>query len=136
MEMNLDLRVAADSNKAERAVQYSDDTVRVCFVEFGDDRAAFPHINAAIELACYGLARGKKRDTQDLLCCAHFAKKAVGSLQCFSVPKFDMFVANGHKFVAGGVGVEAAGVHVGHVSIRLAQSYSSSPIVEDCNSGY
>ena len=49
--MHLDLRVAADSDKAEWAVKYSDDAVRVRSVVFCDNGAALPHVNAAVELA-------------------------------------------------------------------------------------
>jgi hypothetical protein len=133
MGMDLDLRVAADCHEAEGAVQYSSDAVRMRFFEFCDDGTTFPHINAAVELPGYSLARWEKRDAQDLLCRAHFAKEAVGSLQSFPVPKFGVLVSHGHELVAGGVGVEAARVHVGHVGVSLAQGDSGTPVIEHCD---
>jgi hypothetical protein len=128
---DLDLRVAADGNEAKWTIKYSSDTVGVRFVDFSDNGAAFPHVNAAIELARHGLTRGEKGDAQDLLRGSHFAEEAVGSFKSISVPKFGVFVANGYKFVARRVRVEAARVHIGHVSIGLAQGNTGSPVIQN-----
>jgi hypothetical protein len=78
------------------------------------------------------LAGGKKRHAQNLLRGTDFTEQAVSALQGIPIPELDVLVAHGNKFVAGGIGVEAARVHVRHVSVGLAQSNTSSPVIENC----
>ena len=46
--MNLDLRIASDSDEAKRAVEYAGHTVRVGLVILRYNRAALPNVNAAV----------------------------------------------------------------------------------------
>ena len=126
------MRITANGDDTQRAINHPDYTVRMRLLDFRNNRASFPHVNAAVELAGQSLAGGEKRDAQHLLRGADLAEEAVGALQRVAVPELCVLVAHRHELVAGSVGVEAAGVHVRHVRVGLTQSDSSPPVIENC----
>ncbi len=88
-KLHFDLRVAADCDDTEGGVQHARHAVRMSPVDFGDDCAALPHVDAAVQLTREGLTGGEKGDAKDLLRGADFAKEAVGALQGLAVPELD-----------------------------------------------